>query len=616
MISGVALMLWQCANPMAPQGGPRDSRSPEILYLDPANASTNLTRDQIRIYFDEFVQLNNVNDEVFISPPMDVPDFRLKGKSVVITFEEELEDSTTYSIFLGKAITDLNENNPLPYFTYVFSTGPVLDSLSMMGEVVKAFNQEPVEDVLVMLYKSHYDTIPLDSVPYLIRPLYVTRTIEQGAFVLNNLRPGKYKMFALKDVNKNFLYDLPAEEIAFIDSLVVPEYFAFPGVDTSAVDSTGADTTAQIADTAVVDKSSYYMLVGNDTIEIYEETAVHDTTLIDSAAMIKDSLADTTAGKEELYNYYILRMFNEVDSTQKLLEAKLDKESMLRFVFRYPVRRPGITVLDTVLEPGWSLVDWNTRMDTLRYWLPEIFTDSLTFIVSDDTLVLDTVELPLKEPERKGRFRKKDDVPEPLAFGTNMRNTTMNLNGKAIMEFAYPVMEYDFSGVILIEETDTQSFRPVFTDTLLRRKLMFEISWKEQTSYEIIIPDSVITDMLGRMNDSLNYRFTTKSREDYGLLRMSVNTGDSLNPYIIQLLNEKDKLLKEDIILKTAILEYDFLNPGKFKVKAIQDKNRNGRWDTGDYLKKIQPENVFFFPSMIEVRANWEMEEEWEILEE
>ncbi len=616
MVSGLAIILWHCANPMAPQGGPKDTFPPEILYLDPGNASTNLQKDQIRIFFDEFVQLKNVNDEVFISPPMAVPDFKIKGKSVVITFEEELEDSTTYSIFLGKSITDLTENNPLPYFSYVFSTGPVLDSLSLMGKVVNAFNLEPQTEALVMLYKRHYDTIPLDSVPYLIRPLYVTRTIEQGVFVLNNLKPGKYKMFVLHDINKNFLYDLPTEEIAFLDSLVIPEYFAPPLVDTSIMDTTMIDSTFLEADSLNVADSSFYILIGNDTINIHEDIPLPDTAVSDSVLVMPDSLADTMAEDEKLYNYYNLRMFREVDSTQKLLEAKLDKESLLKFVFRFPLKNPSISVMDTILEPGWCLIDWNQRMDTLIYWLPEIFTDSLTFIISDDTLVLDTVELPLKEPERKGRFSKKDDDPEPLAFGTNMRNSKMNLNGKAVMEFEYPVMDYDFSEVILIEEADTQFFQPVFTDTILRKKLRFDIPWKEKTSYEVIIPDSVITDILGRQNDSLNYRFTTKAFEDYGLLRMKVFTSDSLNPYIIQLLDEKDKLLKEDMIMNSAILKYNYLLPGKFKVKAIRDKNRNERWDTGDYLKNIQPEYVFYFPELIEVRANWEIEEEWEIISE
>ena len=618
------LVAVRCANPVAPTGGSKDTNPPVIIALEPPNGTTDFQEGQFRLSFDEFIQLNNVNDEVFLSPPAELPEFKLKGRSVQVTFEGDLEDSTTYSVFFGKAISDLNEGNVLPYFTYVFSTGPVLDSMSIMGEVVNAFDLKPQKDVLVMLYKSSYDTIPLDSVPYLVRPLYVTRTIEEGVFVLNNLRPGHFKIFALNDINKNFLFDLPNEDIAFLDSLIVPEYFSTPVLDTLVPDTIG------VAMDSIVQDSGYYMIVGNDTIRVFEEDQgqdsipvleefqEQDSIMADTSLVLQDTLlTDSVATQEKPdYNHYRLSMFREVDSTQRLLEAKLEKEAFLRFVFRFPVKHPHIVVSDTVVGDEWKTEEWNRGRDTLVYWIRNAFTDSLNLIISDDTLVLDTVKVPLIQTVRKGRINKQDKKPEPLKFSTNLRGGKMDLNGKASMIFEYPVTNFDFSQVLLIEEADTQFFAPVFIDTPVNRRLLFDIPWKESASYEIIIPDSILTDLTGKQNDSLNFRFGTLSPEDYGILRMKVSISDSLNPYVVQLLDGKEKVLREAVVEGEASLEFQYLQPAKYVIKAIQDRNRNGRWDSGNYLKGIQPEKVYYFPESIEIRGNWEMDEEWNLIPE
>jgi len=219
-----ALMVFSCANPVSPSGGPVDKEPPEVLNSEPPNFSVNFDKKIIQIVFNEFVKLNQPNQQVIISPPLKkMPQFKIRGKSVIIDIEETLFENTTYSIFFGNAIVDITEENPLVNYLYVFSTGNQIDSLAIAGEVVNAFNLEPEEDVFVMLHSAKNDTVPADSLPMLVRPLYIARTNEDGQFRLRYLRDEPLKIFALFDLNSNYLYDLPDEEIAFSDSLLLPE---------------------------------------------------------------------------------------------------------------------------------------------------------------------------------------------------------------------------------------------------------------------------------------------------------------------------------------------------------------------------------------------------------
>ncbi len=209
----MSLILQQCANPVMPRGGPKDEQPPGVVQSNPANRSVNFIENTIEITFDEFVKLSNTQSEVLISPPLNKnPEYRLRGKTLQIKFEEELVPNTTYTIFFGDAIGDLTENNPVSGYSFVFSTGPVLDSMSIEGLVNNAFDLMAPEDAVVMLYDRAPDTIPVDSLPYLLRPLYVARTDETGHFRLANLKDTRYKIFALSDMNSNFLYDMPGEK--------------------------------------------------------------------------------------------------------------------------------------------------------------------------------------------------------------------------------------------------------------------------------------------------------------------------------------------------------------------------------------------------------------------
>ena len=220
----MVILCWNCAQQGSPTGGPRDEDPPVVVESEPPNYSTRFEAKKILITFDEFVVLDNVNQELIVSPPMEEkPEVKLRKKTMVVQFEEALKDSTTYTFNFGSAIKDLHEGNKLLNFEYVFSTGDVLDSLSVKGTLKYADDlSEPEEPISIMLYDDLRDSVPLIDIP-----LYVGRSDDSGVFSVNNLRPDTYKVFALKDGNNNFLFDLPSEEIAFLDtSLIVNAEFA------------------------------------------------------------------------------------------------------------------------------------------------------------------------------------------------------------------------------------------------------------------------------------------------------------------------------------------------------------------------------------------------------
>ena len=199
-------MLASCAKIGSPAGGPRDKTPPRLEKSKPLNRAVHFDGKQIEITFDEYIKTDAIAQEMVVSPPFqERPDIRLRGMTLIIEWEEELRDSTTYTFRLGQSLKDLNEGNILRNFEFVFSTGDHLDSLGIIGTVLQAFNHKPLEDpVFMMLYENLSDSAPLLEIPD-----YVGKSDTKGNFLINNLRPATYRIFALQDQNRNYKYDVP-----------------------------------------------------------------------------------------------------------------------------------------------------------------------------------------------------------------------------------------------------------------------------------------------------------------------------------------------------------------------------------------------------------------------
>jgi hypothetical protein len=559
----VIFALNRCANPVTPTGGPKDITPPKSTGCFPPNLSTHFHDDEIRLEFDEFIQLKDPDNQVTISPPwLPKTDYKIRGKTIVVKLNDTLRPNTTYSLNFGDAILDITENNILRNFIYVFSTGSYVDSLSFEGKIIDAFNLTPQKNVLAMLYRDNNDTISFDSLPYKVKPYYLTRTGENGEFRLINLSDKSFKLFTLKDINSSFTYDLPDEKIAFADSLV-----------------TG----------------------------IYIPPAVEDTVKADSAK--KDSVIHA-GGKPVM----TLRLFQQYDSVQRVLHSDVIQDGQVALYFRYSLKQPSFLPLNFTPSDGWNIEDINRSRDTVNLWLINPPGDSLILQVMDEGKIIDTVEFDLTKRSDKNKPGKKETTQvKRLAVKSNSSGGYLKqFTNDLVLSFSYPLSRYNFSSVSLVAEKDTVKPKIVFADSLKRSVALF-YKWKEGKKYKVIIPDSSFYGINNLTNDSVFIDFKTRSAKDFGSLKMTVNIQDPKACYIIQLLNEKEGILDERRLTGSGVVEFNFLGTLKYKIKAIYDQNRNGHWDTGNYLKKIQPEQIFFFPKIIEIRANWDVEEIWNL---
>ena len=571
-----AVAFQRCANVMAPVGGPRDITPPKVIQSTPPNQSTNFTGNKFSLHFDEFVKLEKINQQLLISPPMEIfPNVKLKGKTLNLSFKEALKPNTTYSVFFGDAIKDITEGNALHNYSYVFSTGNTIDSLSLRGKVVGAFDLKPVEDVTVMLYKNNNDSLPLDSLPLYVKPYYISKTNKNGYFRFSGLADTSYLLFALLDQNYSMTFDQPSEKIAFIDSMVSPQFRSKPHIDSSLF-----DTITNLP---------------HDSLQL----------LIDSLWNRADSLADNTLRLHTLY------LFSQPDTVQKLLKAELLRKNTLRFIFRNPVDSLHIASLN--FNPGnvWHLPEWGKEKDTLLWFLRKNHPDTLKLIVADGSTILDTLDLRAIPKEKYSKRTKKNGESKKtyLSWHPNLRGAIKPGQNLQIT-FDYPVTTIYWDSTFLSNGKDT-IMQPVFhfIDSL-HRKIQIPFTVKPNTVYHVFIPDSAVIDWNGLHNKSIRLTLKAKAEKEYGSLTFNLQPSH-LQSYIFQILQDNDKVVQQIFFSKPQKLQLKNLDPKNYKFKIIFDDNNNKKWDPGNYFRKQEPEKVIYYNKTIKIRSNWEVSEVW-----
>lgn len=560
----VMLSFIRCANVVSPSGGPKDSVPPIVLQAVPENQSNNFSKKEIHITFDEYVTLNNPNNNILISPPLETnPEYKLSGKSLVIKFKEALKPETTYSINFGEAIKDLHEGNVFKDYSFVFSTGENIDTLTLEGKLLQAIDHKPSADFFVMLYADNNDTVNIDSLPYCVKPYYVTKSDKEGNFKFSGLKDDKYLIFALKDNNSNLKFDLPNEDIAFLDTLVKP---------------------------VVIDNEQ--LTINNDSI-------------------INDSIEQNTVKETPLTLY----TFMEEDSIQKLLKKEVPEEGLLRFAFRYPAQDVKIEILESLSDTFEIYPTYSANYDTiLWYFTPN--KDSLRLTINYDTLINDTSMMSLKVRSTGNKRRKKDDNKvESLNITTNIIGNKLKPEQNLLLTFKEPVTNItmrDTSWYIIDKDTIINDLHFERIDSFgLKYKL--DKTFEPEHSYKIIIPDSVFYSFKGITNDTTEFSFKVPDLSEYGNIFVTVEVPAHVPQVIVELLDDKDKLVEKHIITSTTKVAFKYLSPKKYKLKATLDRDGNGRWSPGDYGKKQLPEEIYFHKDVFDVKANWDfdLEETW-----
>jgi len=592
-------LCWSCAQQGSPSGGPRDEDPPMVLESVPANYSTWFEAKKIQITFDEYIVLENVNQELIVSPPMEEkPEVRLKGKTLIIQFEEELKDSTTYTFNFGSAIKDLHEGNKLLNFEYVFSTGEVLDSLSVKGTLKYAKDlTAPTEAVTIMLYEKLLDSLPLKEIP-----LYVGRSDDSGVFSVNNLKADTFKVFALKDGNYNLLFDLPTEEIGFLDTGLILN----AELIRSFMEAESSDSASWVSDS----------LVAAPVFEVVEDlNMVNDSTQFaaDSISMVSDSL------RPDYSSIYIdMLLFMEDAEIQYIMEEQREDRRKILFAFAQPLTDSfSYRFMGKAADRSIDLLEvFSVRRDSLTLWLKDSVdykNDSLimelSYTVKDSSNLFvtqtDTLFMSFREKTVKNK-KGKEKEPEKLKISTIRNKGELNLNTNLNLVLDLPLESFRDSLISLWHIPDTVEIPIPFrtrADTLVPTLGWIDAEWESAASYRIQLLPGAVSSIYDLEHDTIDLAFRTRDIEYYGQILLTIE--DVSNPVIIQLTG-KDMVVRKLKVYESGLYTFSYLSPGDYGIKIIHDLNDNGKWDTGKYMLKLQPEPVEILPRTIKVRSNWD----------
>ena len=512
------VILYSCAKTGRPTGGPEDKDPPVMLKSSPLNMTTNFSSKEIKIQFDEYIKLKDVNTQLIVSPPLKyapiISPLGTPSKYIKIKILDTLKENTTYTFNFGQSIIDNTEGNILNNFKYILSTGDVIDSLSVSGTIKDAFNQEADKNVSIMMYEMNGEKN--DSIIYKEKPFYVANSLDTVAWEITNIKAGKYLLVALNDASKNYIFDPKQDKIGFHTSVIeVP------------TDST-----------------------------------------------------------------YELNLFEEVLSFKLVRPSVVSKSHI---IFGYEGIGDSIKVRPLFNEPDFKSVSvFEKDKDTLNYWYTGIKKDSLSFLV-ENRKQLDTVTLRLISKE------------------SDSLNITASTRGILPLRDQYslisniPLVSLDTSKISFMSRDSMKvTYSAEISNTYDKILFDFEKKYKEQYRMQIL-PEG-IKDFLGNSNDTLNFSLGTKQPSDYGNVYFTIQNVKTY-PIIVDLMDEKFKIIERKYVKKAEELPFLKLTPAKYKMRVIYDKNDNGIWDTGNYLLNIQPEKVIYFPGEINVRANWDPKE-------
>lgn len=595
----LCLQLASCASIGSPGGGPKDETAPVLLKTQPEENSLNFNKKKIEIYFDELVAVENASDRVIVSPPQKTPpQVNAIMRKIVVELQDSLLANETYTIDFTNSIVDLNEKNPYGDYAFSFSTGPDIDTLKVAGVVLRAENLNPEKGVLV---GAHLD---LDDSTFIKKPfLRISKTDAQGRFCIKNLKPGPYKIYALGDKNRDYRFDQAGEALAFPDSAV------------------------------------------NLWTEICQR---YDTTWIDSLTIDSVQLIDYICYKPD---DLLLKLYEEDFGRQYLVKAERPAKEYFSLVFGYKADSlPGLKLLDSTFENfdatqdsmDWFICESNPTNDSLVYWIKDsslYLIDTLQiqidYFKTDSNNLLaaatDTLKLfmrkaltsgrasPSERERNRGRRNESEQdsvqaVPvDHLKLKTNL-SSTLEIYAEPEFTWEMPIKHIHGDPCKLYRKKDTLwieiqdfSLEP-HPDKL--RTYVLDALWDFETQYKFEIDSGSVEGWYGKTNDKFSQSFSIRAEKEYA--RLTVNVSGFSHPAFAELLDKNDKVVRK-VRIEDGVADFLFIKPGDYYLRAVEDINDNFLWDTGQYASKRQPEKVFYNNKLFNLKANWEIRENWDI---
>ncbi len=560
------LLLASCANRgIGPQGGPRDTIPPVPVKSMPENGVLNFQDNKIEITFNEYLELNDLANNLLMSPPQQhSPEVKVRGKRLVIQFQDSLYANTTYTLDFGDAICDYHERIPAHNYTFSFSTGDVIDTLELRGQVFDAANLNPLKGVIVGVHENKDDSA-FTTMPF----LRIARTDSVGRFRIGNIREGKYRLYAVNDVSRDYRLT-PGEALAFADESVdVISHLPLPVAH--------SDSAQQ--DSAQVEEGQKLFLFQEEQKKLYLQRTL----------------------RQQQHRIQIL--FSSSPDSVPELRPLVDS---LNYIVHYSSQRDTVTM--------WLVDSASILQDSIFIEARYRRTDSLFRL----EWCTDTLRAIWREPRMSAKAK------EAQARANRNRRLELKSNARQAFEIydtlcircTTPLASIERDSIHLYERVDTilkpVAFEIASYDTL-PMSFMIVAKLKPKSRYEVHLDSAALHDIYGITHKALVYKAALKSPEDYSTLRVKLRSFDPQAR--IQVLSAQDKVIRE-LPAKAEGALFEYLRPDTYYLRLYIDSNGDGKWTTGSWKEKRQPEAIYYFPGKIQTKSNWDFEEEWDHTEQ
>lgn len=652
------LMLHSCANIGTPDGGLYDETPPRIIHTSPHQGARDITPKKVTLEFNEYIKLENAYERVVISPPQfEAPDIEAYGKKVTVTFNDTLKPNFTYTIDFGSSIVDNNEGNPMGEYVFSFSTGGDIDTLQVSGKVLEAENLEPIKGMLVGLYRVESDSnavenifnwsdsasIAADSI-FQTRPLErIGRTDGSGHFIVKGVAPGSYRIFALNDQDQTYTYSQRSEKLAFTKQIITPYARYETRMDTVWHDSIHYDSifpvkythfypddVVLLAFTAKQDdryllKSerpeqrffSLYFTSKSDTLPRMTPlnfTAGDSTIIVETVPTndtikywITDSLIytmDTLVVQVDYYATDSLKQLSVRSDTLSLV-SKISKERMEK--------------LREKAEEEWAK-EYKSRIKSERRAKQAEEERAEREAEEEERKAAEAEgrKYEKKKKEKKKRTKEEEEIvvpPMPMEpYDIRWTSTTGLAPNKNIdLTFEEPIAYMDASKVSFTMKVDSL-FEPApyllvpVEGTV--NAYRFYAEWEPDSTYMLTLDSAAFVSVYGKATEATKRNIKVRGLNSFSTLFVTLQNADT--SAIVQLLNSQDKVVRSAHV-ENGKADFYFLLPQTYYMRTFFDRNGNGEWDTGDYDTRQQPEEVFYYHSPMQLRAQWDVNQTWNL---
>ena len=574
--------MYSCANIGNPSGGPIDKTPPIFMRSNPTPNAVNVKDRKIEIFFDEIVTLKDPSTKIIVSPAQtEMPRMSALGRKVTVELVDSLLPNTTYTIDFSNSIQDNNEGNAIDNFAFAFSTGSVIDSMRVSGYVLDSRTLEPMQSVVVGLQSNL-----ADSAFHKEKLQRVALTNDRGQFTIRNVSPGSYHIFALKDLDRDYKFGNPTEDIAFLDSIIVPSIGSREAADTVYNDLNEIDTIMRAT------RPAYFP------------------------------------------NDILLSMFNEDRKSQYLANNLRVDSTRISLTFAAASDTlPSLSIVGRNDVPDqWYTLERSQTNDTLTYWIrPPHLVSADTLMVATTYLRTDTTSnlswgtdtLKFTFQRQKAKKKKKNEETDSLEQIRFMElhplaNGTQEVYAPLLLQTGTPIERYSREAFHLQRKLQNDTtFYPaeiksiaLRDSTLSRRDLMLKVDWEPGAAYTLAVDSLAMTDIYGLQTKPLKVDFNVRKMEEYG--NIVFNIPAVRDSAIVELLDGTEK-----IVLRAPVKSHraELLNllPGKYYARLFIDRNGNGKYDTGNYDMHLQPEETVYYPGAINLKKNWDVEQTWDI---